>query len=302
MECKVKDCKGGATKVGYCSKHFATKRLYKHGLPFSKGLDKTLDGLKLRIKRKKASMLIIDGGVGEGKTTLSVEVAEYYQGSNIDLKKQYAIGGEQFQEKLVMCFDSKLPVIIYDEAGDFNTRGALTGFNQMLNRVFDTYRAFQILVIMVLPSFHILDNPLFDKQIPRGLIHCHGRGYKSGNYSGYSLYRMYYIRDKLKKYTVPSYAYTGTSPNYRGHFLDLSPSRSIELEKVSIAGKMDIVNDNILRNRGLMSYRDIAKKIGMSIIWVKRKVSKLKIKETKIYKRNKYFEQSIIYKLEEQKA
>jgi hypothetical protein len=267
--------------------------MYKHGKPFSRPLDKSILALRKRIEHKKASMMVIDGAVGDGKTTLAVHCAEEYQGHSLDMEKQYAMGGTQFQEKLVMCHDAKLSVIIYDEAGDFNTRGALTDFNKMLNRVFDTYRAFRILVIIVLPSFHVLDNPLFDKRIPRLLVHVTNRT-KSGHFKVYSLYRMYYLRDKLKKYTVPSYAYSGTQPNYRGHFLDLSPFKSDELERVSMEGKLSIVNDNILRARGLISYKDICKKVQRSMPWVKRKISELKIKEEKTYKRMKYFNKDIV--------
>ena len=272
-------------------------RLYKHGLPFSRPLDKSIADLKDRIKKKKASMIVIDGGVGEGKTTLAVEVAEAYQGKPLDFKRQYAMGGDDFQEKLVICYDSKLDVLIYDEAGDFNTRGALTGFNQMLNRVFDTFRAFKILVILVLPNFAVLDNPLFDKRIPRMLIHCHNRSIRQGEFSVYSLYRMYYLKHKIKKYIVPAYAYTGTTPNYRGHFLDLSPNKSIELEKISIEGKKNIVNENILKNRGLMNYKDLARKLGKSVVWVRMQIKKKGIKESKIYKRSYYFDKGVYERL-----
>ena len=37
-----------------------------------------------------------------------------------------------------------LHVIVYDEAGDFNRRGALTKSNAQLNRAFEACRAFKI--------------------------------------------------------------------------------------------------------------------------------------------------------------
>jgi hypothetical protein len=299
MKCKIYKCNHEVYKYDYCKQHFTNDRLYAHGLPFSKPLDRDILNLRNRIKGKKASMIIIDGGVGEGKTTLAVEVAECYQGKKLDVTKQYAMGGDQFQEKLVICYDAGLEVLIYDEAGDFNSRGALTSFNQMLNRVFDTFRAFKILVILVLPSFHVLDSPLFDKRIPRMLINCYNRNVRTGDFRVYSLYRMYYLRNKLKKYIVPAYAYTGTTPNYRGHFLDLSPLKSIELEKISIEGKKQIVSDNILRNRGLISYKEISKKLSRSLIWVKKTMAKLKVKEAYVYKRHKYFDREIVDKLKE---
>ena len=41
------------------------------GLPFNGRLAKSINDQRIRIKKKKASMIIIDGGVGEGKTTLA---------------------------------------------------------------------------------------------------------------------------------------------------------------------------------------------------------------------------------------
>jgi len=272
---------------------------YKNGLRFSSPLDQAMISLKKRIHSKKASMLIIDGGVGEGKTTLAVELAEYYQRKPLNYTRQYSMGGEHFQENLVKCYDSQEKVIIYDEAGDFNSRGAMTGFNKMLNRVFDTFRAFKILIILVLPSFSVLDKPLFDKNIPRLLVHCHSRT-KFGHFSAYSLYRMYYLKAKMKKYTVPSFAYNHTSPNFRGHFLDLDKEESKKLEKISMDGKKNIVNQNILENRGLVTYKQIARKLGRSEIWVKKKVNKLGLKEKTIYKRHKYFDKGLVLRLKDE--
>ena len=42
--------------------------LYNYGLPFSKDLARNLDEQKERVKGRKASLIIIDGGIGEGKT------------------------------------------------------------------------------------------------------------------------------------------------------------------------------------------------------------------------------------------
>ena len=97
-------------------------------------------------------------------------------------------------KKLTVCHEMKLVCIVYDEAGDFSKRGSLSRFNQMLNRTFETYRGFRILVFLGLPNFNVLDNNLFDNQIPRLLLHCSGRGDKYGNFSGYGLEEMNWIR------------------------------------------------------------------------------------------------------------
>lgn len=287
----------------FCGKGF----LYNSGLPFSSGsldnanLPENLDDLQSRINSKKASLVIVDGGVGEGKTTLAVEVAEYIQKSPLNFRKQYAIGGLQFQEKLQICIDSDLHVIIYDEAGDFNSRGALTKFNQMLNRVFETYRTFKILVILVLPNFGVLDDSLFSKQIPRLLLHCSDRNDYYGNYDGYSLWRMYYIRKKMKKLTVPPHAYTLTTANFSGHFLDLMPKQSRELEAISMEGKQSILSMNIIKSRGHLSLIELSRKVQRSTRWVNQKLSKHKVEPAEIFKRVKFYKEDVVYILEKEK-
>lgn len=268
--------------------------LYDHGLPFSKGLDINLTDIKIRVEKNKAALIVIDGGVGEGKTTLAVEVSEYIMEAEVIFKEQLAMGGSDFAKKLKICYKAGYIVIIYDEAGDFNKRGALTRFNAMLNRIFETYRAFKILVILVLPSFAVLDNSLFDKQIPRLLLHCEGRTDNYGDYKAYSLYRMFYIREKMKKLTVKPFAYNLVEPNFRGHFLDLKPERAKELDKFTISGKLDILDQGEITFDGMMSFYELSEKLEMSVSWIKKKMTALEVKEKKIYKNRKYFDQGVL--------
>src|SRR6056297_340250 len=97
-----------------------TEGVYKStNTPFSTDwVKRDLDKLKYRIEIGKASLLIVDGAIGEGKTTLATHLCSSFQGHSVYYLKQYAMGGQQFQEKLQLCIDSKLKVIIYDEAGD----------------------------------------------------------------------------------------------------------------------------------------------------------------------------------------
>jgi len=268
--------------------------LYDNGLPFSKGLDINLDDVAQRIEDKKAGLITIDGGVGNGKTTLAVECAEYIMKKPLIFKQQLAMGGSDFAKKLKICFDKGYLVVIYDEAGDFNKRGALTKFNGMLNRIFETFRAFKILVILVLPSFAVLDNSLFDKQIPRLLIHVEDRNNNYGNYKGYSLYRMFYVREKMKKLIVKPFAYQLVEPNFVGHFLDLTPERSKELDKYTIQGKLDILEISDITFDGLLSFYEISQKLEMSVSWIKKKITLLDLPEAKVHKNKKYYDNSVI--------
>jgi len=273
--------------------------VYSHGLPFSFDLSGDLEDQIKRINDNKASMILVDGGVGQGKTTLSVEIADFIEGKPIDLKNQLALGGTDFIKKLKLCFMNKNKVLIYDEAGDFSSRGALTQFNHMLNRVFETYRAFKIIIILVLPSFTDLDKSLFKKQIPRILIHCSERNNNYGNYSVYSLWHMWYILYKMKKLIVKNDAFRFTTPCKHGHFLNLPAKRSKELDFISTTNKKDILGHAEIQIDGLMSYADLSKRLGRSMIWVKKAVAELDLKAKKLYKSKKYFDDKTLDKLSE---
>ena len=281
--------------------------LYSYGLPFSEKLKESLDDQRDRIKHNKASLIIIDGAVGDGKTTLAVELADYFNGANglplIDLNepKQYAFGGEDFMEKLRLCFEGKLPVLVYDEAGDFSSRGALTKFNKLMNRCFETFRAFKIIVILCLPSFNSLDKSLLDKGISRLLIHCANRT-TTGNFSVYGLYRMFYLREGMRKAICKPHAYKINRPNFYGHFLNLGPDRCKQLDILSTKNKMISLKEGEIAASGLISTHDIQKKLQRGRTWVSTSINKLKLKPKKSIRRLKYYDESILEILDDYKA
>lgn len=267
-------------------------------LPFSQALAESLDDLDDRVyKLNKAGMIIIDGGVGEGKTTLAIHIMDYLNQRHglplVDLTlqgvKQLAMGGEDFSKKLLICQAAGLPAEAYDEAGDFNKRGSLSRFNALINRTFETYRAFKVIVILALPSFSVLDQEIFDKNIPRLLIRVHSRTANQGNGKAFSLYRMLWIREKMKKLVVKTQAYGLVDPNFHIHFKDLSPERSKQLDDLSTKGKIKELKGAEIKYEGLLSYTDLARKVGRSERWVKQACAELKIKSTKQYLRRYYF-------------
>jgi hypothetical protein len=279
---------------------------YKNGLFFSSSLAKNLEGQKDRIKRRLASLMLIDGGVGQGKTTLAVHCVDYINSlyglppMDLDLRNhsQLAMGGEDFTRKFRECHEKKLPAIIYDEGGDFSKRGALTKFNAMLNRLFETYRGFKIIVIICLPNFNMLDNNLFDNKIPRMLLNLRNRT-KYGNYWGYSLSQMNWIRywfDKLPK-GAKHKCYSKCMANFHGQFKNLSPEREKALDKISTHGKRELLKKQEVQLSGLITYRELAIKIGRSIQWVRKHVYILKIKEARTIASVKYFNKSAVDQL-----
>ena len=272
------------------------KSVFANGLKIDSTLKLNLDASVSRVRSNKASLLIIDGGVGEGKTTLgticAMEIAKDL-GQDFSILDQVRQGGGDFLKGMDWCVQNKRNVIVYDEAGDFNTRASLTYFNQNMNRVFETYRALKIVVILCLPSFADIDSSLMKKKISRMLIHCYNRTSSWGNYKVYSLWRMWYLKRHFKKVTVPDDAFKIVNPNFFGHFKNLDPKDSDLLEKHSIKGKKDIIRQGMLKERGLITIALIANKTGYSIETIRNYIKRKKLKGEK-YGTKLYFPETII--------
>lgn len=261
----------------------------KTGLPFQSPLDINIGVWKIkRYKQRKPTILVIDGAPSTGKTTLAIEVLEAFQQKPINYTTQYAMGGAQFQDKLNECQKQKEMIMIYDEAGDFNKRGGMTKFNQELNRVFETFRAFNIIVIVVLPNCSSLDTELMKKFVVRGLLNCQDRDL-TGRYRAYSTKRLFYILHYAKKTVVPSYPYSQVAPNFRGRFYDLAESRSDDLNKISLDGKKQILDAQALRSKGLRTVEEIGKELGMAVNTVRKYIQTNKLKHEMRHKQKKYY-------------
>ena len=270
----------------------------------SSDLQKNVVALDNRIwHNKKASMILIDGGLGEGKTTLAVglvdEVNKLHNLPPLDLNDpvQLAMGGVEFIRKLNECYARGFPVIIYDESGDFNKRGYLTRLNQTLNRVFETFRAYKILVILVLPSISDLDKSLFDKNIPRLYLRCYARNHTIGRVIGFDLDRINWLRYWFKQLAVKNDAYRKVTPLFHAYFFNLSPERSLLLDKVSTASKQKELGAASIKLEGLLNYEDLMGKLGRSMAWVKAGLVKLKIKPKRLYQRKAYFDSAAVERL-----
>jgi hypothetical protein len=286
---------------------------FKNGLPFDTTLAENIECQLKRIESKKASCIIIDGSMGEGKTTLAIHIADFINGaydkcyegvykSNgnyTNLKTQYAMGGEEFLEKLQICYNNNLKVCIYDESGDYSKRAFWSDFNKRLNRVFETYRAFKIVIILVMPNFSTLDKHLLNNAVPRFLVNCYKRGLRYGTYRVYALYRMYYIAHKMDKLIVKQHAYSQVTPNFYGQFYDLEPDRSKILDDISKEGKLNIVTKNILDSQGLISLPEMTRKLRKSRSTLFLAIKKLKLEPKVIHKKIRYYERDAIYQLEE---
>jgi len=278
--------------------------LYDNGYPFHSKLAENINIQIERIEKKRASLIIIDGAVGTGKTTLAIEMSDYInelkgiEKTKLAIKEhpQISLGGKEFSGNFRDCHKLNLPVIIYDEAGDFSKRGSITRFNMMLNRLFETYRGFKILVIICLPNFNVLDGQLFDNQIPRMLIHIEDRNNDYGTFKVYSLSQMNWIRywyDKLPK-GAKHRCYSKSIPNFCGQFLNLPPQREKQLDNLSTYGKKNLLKNTEIEMKGLLTYSQLSQKCNRSQIWIKKQFSEAKIKEKAIIDRKKYFDKGVL--------
>jgi len=274
--------------------------VYKN-TPFCKQLKTCIDKIMVRVfKNGKPAAILIDGGSGEGKSTLGVQLADYIEGQEIDLKKEwYSMGMVAFQQNLITAYENKRRVVIYDEAGDFDKTRSMSTANFQLNRVFETYRAFNILVIIILPRMDSLDSRLLRLKIPRLLIHLKPRTYR-GNYTVYSLHRMFYIKAALDIYKNPEEAFAKTWGNFKGHFGDLPEERKQLLTDISIAGKLNILKpENNQSAEGLISRQEIQKLLNRSHRWLYLRFTELGITPLKVLGCKAYYKPETLEKLKE---
>lgn len=257
--------------------------------------------IKERVRIGLATIVIIDGGVGQGKTTLGVQLADAIEGEEIDLELQLAIGGEEFTRKVTECYREKKKVIIYDEAGDFNKRGSLTKLNQTLNRIIQTFRAFRIVIIMILPSVGTLDNNLFLNKAAQMLLHVSQRDEKRGVYKTYSLSRMMVIRAKMQKLIIPDQAYGYVPFNSRGHFYDLPEERRHQLDLISTKGKLHAIEKASTKLEGLVGVNEIRQRFGMTQSNVSIFFRKNGIKPVKRIGKKYYYHESVMKIFEEKR-
>lgn len=215
---------------------------YEHGLPFSQSLKNDVL-LPITNKKRGIGCLVIDGVPGSGKTTLAVECCDFVEGKPIrlDLKDhpQIAMGGHDLVKKALWCHEHGIKSIIYDEAGDFSKRGAITYFNRDLINFFEKCRALRINIFICLPNVSYLDNAIFGIGIIDGLIHCYN---KEENYTEYGVYdaeSLGWLRYHATKWPHHQWkAYHIVHPYMRGAFLPLPPERDVQLNALSTTDKV----------------------------------------------------------------
>jgi len=163
--------------VYHINKDGSRTRIFENGY-YHSGMDKALrlnvEREKKRVNSGEACIIIVDGGLGSGKTNTGVTVARWIQ-KDFDFKNQVGRGIEQFADAWDSTVNkdstSEVKACVFDEAHTFNRRGSLTKLNKHINVFLNTFRHTKIILILALPHFADLDSSIYDTQAVRGLVH-----------------------------------------------------------------------------------------------------------------------------------
>ena len=267
--------------------------LYDYGLPFSKCFTESLDSLSELILHKKVGCIIVDGASGQGKTTLGVHLAEYLD-KEFEWENQIGMGGSKFMKCADWSAKNERRVVVYDEAGDFSKRGALSGFNKMMNRFFETYRMFKLIPIICIPRFYALDNHLFELEIPQLLFNVYDRTDRQGSIRCYGLREMFYMKNNVKSMVLKPLVYKTAHPILYGQFLNLPPDKEAKLASMSAKAKKQIAGQSIVRSENLVCTNEIVSLTGISYNNVTVKLRMAKVQPAFKIGLRKYYDKKVL--------
>jgi len=164
------------------------------------------------MKKDKDCFLVIDGGEGKGKSTLAFQIGKYVDTSlNLD---RVVFSPDDFREAVYKA--KKGQCVIYDEAfTGLSSRSSLSMINKVLVSLTMQMRQKNLFVIIVLPTFFLLDKYIALWRA-RALIHVFESHGKRGYFKLYNtkLKKMLY----LTGYKTYSYNGKNVRTNFRGRF------------------------------------------------------------------------------------
>jgi len=162
-------------------------------------------------KRDKDRVIIVDGGEGNGKSTFAFQLALTLD-DTFDLRN-VCFNPQEFTRAISQA--KKYECIVFDEAfTGLSSRGALSEVNRMLVSLMMEIRQKNLFVIIVLPTFFLLDKYVALWRA-RDLFHIYERKGERG-------FWVYYNRNKKKLLYLKGkkeYTYIGVKSNFRGRFI-----------------------------------------------------------------------------------
>lgn len=161
-------------------------------------------------KKDKDYVLVVDGGEGSGKSTLAIQIGKYVD-PTLDLSR-IVFDSDSFRKAIFKA--KKGQVVIYDEAvTGLSARASLSGINKMLVSLMMQMRQKNLFVIIIIPTFFLLDKYVALYRA-RCLVHVHE---SRGNRGYFKIYN-----SKGKKYLFFTgrqfYSYNKVRCRFRGRF------------------------------------------------------------------------------------
>ena len=226
-------------------KYYLDKRLKKN-------LDESV--IKSLQKKDKDCVIAIDGAEGAGKSTLALQIGKYVD-PTLDLSR-VVFDAESFRQAIFKA--KKGQCVIFDEAfTGLSSRSSLSGINRALVSLMMQMRQKNLLVIMVLPTFFLLDKyvALFRT---RALIHVQEH---SGRRGYFKLFNR-----KTKKYLYlmgkTTYSYGGSKwkarTRFRGRFYGVFALGDDDMEekyRIKKAKALEATEKNPM-SAGQVKYRE----------------------------------------------
>ncbi len=171
-----------------------------------KNLDeRVINSLK---KKDKDCVLAIDGSEGAGKSTFAFQIGKYVD-PTLNLSR-ICFTADEFREAIFKA--KKGQCIIYDEAfTGLSSRSSLSGINRMLVSLMMQMRQKNLFIIIVLPTFFLLDKYVAIFRA-RALIHV----FESGGRRGY--FRLYNRRLKKLLYLLGKATYSYNTKKVKTRF------------------------------------------------------------------------------------
>ncbi len=217
----------------------------------------------------KDCFIAIDGAEGSGKSTLALQIGKYVD-PTLDLSR-VVFDGEAFREAILKA--KKGQCVIFDEAfTGLSSRSALSGVNRTLVSLMMQIRQKNLFVIMVLPTFFLIDKyvALFRS---RALIHV----YECGGRRGY--FKVYNRKKKKILYLLgkATYSYSGAkwkvSTTFKGRFYGVFALGNNEMEEKYRAKKLKALTmtEKNPMSAGQVKYREQRD----IILYILRKTSKM---------------------------
>ncbi len=176
-------------------------------------------------KKDKDCVLVIDGKEGSGKSTFALQIGKYVD-PTLNLSR-VAFDAESFRQAIFKA--KKGQCVIFDEAfAGLSSRSSLSGMNRALVGLMMQMRQKNLFVIIVLPTFFLLDKYVALWRT-RALLHV----YESKGVRGY--FRLY--NSRLKKYlylagkNTYSYNHKDVQTRFKGRFYGVFALGGDEMEQ-----------------------------------------------------------------------